>query len=101
MYNYPANAVLVYDPDTVTGEVQVNGSAYKIKYRLIGFDSIENKCKVADVNTLSDVQKTALFERRKRALDYVNQVFRDYPTTFTCQEADKYGRTLATVQVHI
>ena len=67
----------------------------------MGFDSIENKCKVADVQTLSDAQKTALFDRRKQALDYTKHVFQTYATTFICLECDKYGRTLATVTVHL
>ena len=79
----------------------MNGKAYKIKYRLLGFDSIENKCKVADVKALSELQKSALFERRKLALDYANRVFGTFATTFECLEGDKYGRTLAKVMVHI
>ncbi len=68
--------ISMYDPDTlhVAFKLAEDQPCYQYALRVEGIDSIENKIKKTDLNTLSEAQKQALFKRRDEALAYMTNI---------------------------
>jgi hypothetical protein len=49
---YEPDNVKIYDPDTVYANFPVEGVMYEHSFRVLGIDSIENKIKKTDLQTL-------------------------------------------------
>ncbi len=54
---------------------------YEHSFRVKGIDSIENKIKKTDMQTLNPEQAQVLLDRRQKALDFTKALFDTYNCT--------------------
>lgn len=83
--------IRVYDGDTCTAIVKINGIFQQIKIRCNGYDSPEMKPPKADKTRDIEIQKA---NRAKTALE---EMVLDKIVTLHIHGFDKYGRFLATI----
>lgn len=88
-----AKVVSVYDGDTCTAVVKINGKYQKIKVRCYGYDSPEMK----PSKSLKD--RNVEIERAKAAKAALEQYCLHKIVTLHMHGFDKYGRFLATIYI--
>jgi endonuclease YncB( thermonuclease family) len=87
--------VSVYDGDTCTAIVLINGAFQKIKIRCNGYNSPEMKPPKTDPN------RDAQIAHAKEAKTALEQLVLDKIVTLQVHGFDKYGRFLATIFVNV
>jgi endonuclease YncB( thermonuclease family) len=91
---YAAKCVKVYDGDTITVVFRIVDKFYKFNIRMNGYDSPELRSKNTDL-VKKELEKKWAYESR----DFLAEMILDKIISLKCEDYDKYGRILATVEL--
>jgi endonuclease YncB( thermonuclease family) len=92
---FNAKCVKVYDGDTITVVFMIFGEFYKFNIRMNGYDSPEMRSKNTDP-VEKELEKKWAYESR----DFLAGLVLDKIVLLKCEDYDKYGRIIGTVELN-